>query len=402
MAKLRQSWPARDFDAISIRAARCEVEVQGVDEDEVGLEADFEGRNHDAGLETEGRWLKLHRITRGGNQNILLKLSRGKPWVLNIFSGQGDIKVKDIQSRLNIMLGHGNVKVEDCRGRLAISSGHADIQLKHFSQAEMPPEQAQQVKNPPKPSAPPAPHYKAGDRSHWSWYWEDTDWEAWGLDLGEKIAGWALNMGRFFERTTINPRRAGISIAIGQGDLHFDDITSGTCLARVGNGDIRLKSGQIGNLEVIASRGDVECASILPEGNWYIKAVHGDVHLSLPVNACARLDAATRHGDIRSEIPVVRVARQGPETFHGGRMVGVIGSKAEGEVPELRISVTNGDIDLKSQAAVYPSSGAAVSAPAGHEYRTQLEVLQALSRGQINVDEAEQQLHTLESREEKA
>jgi hypothetical protein len=389
MAKVEQVWSVQDFDAISIRADKCQVEIQGTDEDQVRLEGDYESQGYRPVLDIEGRWLKLHKLARGGN--LVLKLSRHKPWVLNIFNGQSDIKIKGIQSRLNVMIGHGNIQVEDCQGMLAISAGNGDIQLKRLTQAEMPQE----------PPSAQEPHYEANDRFPWNWrHWEDTDWEEWGLDLGEKIAGWALNVGRFFGRTTINPRDAGLSIAIGQGDFQCEEITSRACLARVGKGDIRLKNGRIGNLEIIATKGDVECASILPESDWYIRAVHGDVHLSLPANASARLDAATRHGDIRSEIPVVRVTRQGPETYHGRRMVGVIGTKAEGEVPGLRISVMNGDIDLKSESAIYSSSVSTVNASAGPRYRTQLEVLQALSRGQINVDEAERLLRVLESRKD--
>jgi DUF4097 and DUF4098 domain-containing protein YvlB len=403
MAKFKQAWPAQDFDAISIRAARCQVEVQASDDDQVGLEGDFDGRDFVAGPDIEGRWLKLHRVTRGGDQNILLTLPAGKVWAVNIFAGHGDIKVRGIRARLNIMIGHGDVSVEEYRGMLAVSAGNGNVRLKDFSQEEMPREPAAQPPQMPRrPAPPPKPGHEASDRFPWNWrYWEGNDWEEWGLDLSEKITGWVLNMGRFFERTTVNPREAGISAAVGQGDIHYEEIISRTCLARVGKGDIRLKNGRIGNLEVITSRGDLECASILPEGDWSLRAVHGDVHLSLPANASARLDAATRHGDICSEIPVVRVARQGPETYRGQRMVGTIGAKAEGEVPELRISVMNGDIDIKSQSSVHAPSVSTVNASAGPRYRTQLEVLQALSRGQINVDKAERLLSTLGSCEEK-
>jgi hypothetical protein len=130
-------------------------------------------------------------------------------------------------------------------------------------------------------------------------------------------------------------------------------------------------------------------STAVPEGDWNIKAVHGDIHLSLPANASARLDAATRHGDIRSEIPMVRVARQGPETYHGGRMVGVIGTKTEGQIPELRISIMHGDIDIKSQPAIYPPPDSAAKATAGRDYQTQIEVLQALSERRITVEEAD-------------
>jgi len=387
MTELARVWSAQDFDAVSIRANKCQVEVQGTDGGQVSLEGNFEGRaGHSPVLDVEGRWLKLNRFAHGSSQNLILKLPRDKDWVMDIFSGRGDIKVSGLRSRAHIVLGSGHVQVEDCRGRLAVSSGNADIQLKRFVQAEMPP-------------SPPLPReslHEAAGRAHWDWQdWEDTDWEEWGLDLGEKITGWALGVGRFFERTTINPQHAGLSIALGQGNIRCEGIESLACLVRTARGNVSLEGGRIEDLEVITTRGDVECASLMPVGGWSLRTMHGDIRLSLPANASARLDAATRSGDIRSEIPVVRVARQGPETYHGRRMVGMVGPQTESKVPELRLSTLHGDIDIKSQPPVYPSPDIVVEVPAGRAYRTQLEVLEALSEKHIGVAEAERLLHDL-------
>jgi hypothetical protein len=388
MSKLAQVWSAKDFDAISIRAARCQVEINGTDSDQISLEGDFEGRTGRELLGVEGRWLRLNRFAHGSSQNLFLKLPRDKSWGLDIFAGKGDVKAKDFRARAHIMLGDGHFQAEEYRGILSLSSGKADIQIKRFVQVEMPqlPPQTWPV------------HREAAGWSRWDWrYWEDTDWEDWGLELGERIAGWAMDLGRFFERTAIDPKLAGLSVTIGQGDVQCEGIDASASLVRTSKGDIRLKGGRIGGLEVVTSKGDIECASIIPVGSWGLRTMHGDIRLSLPANASARLDAATRNGDILSEIPVVRVTRQGPETYHGRRMVGMVGPQAESKVPELHLSAMHGDIEIKSQPAVFPSPDMMAAAPAGRAYRTQLEVLQALSKKRISVSEAERLLRDLKA-----
>jgi hypothetical protein len=87
-------------------------------------------------------------------------------------------------------------------------------------------------------------------------------------------------------------------------------------------------------------------------------------------------------------------------------MVGSIGTKIEGKIPEIRLSTLSGDIEIKTQSttspyyekaeAEKPSSTPPITKSAD-VYNTPLAVLTALSEGKISVDEAERLLRELKS-----
>jgi hypothetical protein len=124
----------------------------------------------------------------------------------------------------------------------------------------------------------------------------------------------------------------------------------------------------------------------------------GAIDLELPATIKARVDAQTSFGQIHSDFPLVRVGRSGPLGFGGVRMVGSIG---EGE-PEVHIALrsSKGQISLRRR----PDSAAAGAdttterpAPTPPEEPTPtmdstLAVLEALARGDISVDEADELL----------
>jgi hypothetical protein len=188
--------------------------------------------------------------------------------------------------------------------------------------------------------------------------------------------------------------------------VNLEEINAKSCVIRAARGDARLKRGEVGSLDMKIIAGDIECESILPTGDWNLRANRGDVRLSLPSDTTARLDLTTRHGDIHSKTPLVRVTRQGPESWHGNRMVGSIGTKIEGKIPEIRLSTLSGDIEIKTQSttspyyekseAEKPSSTHPITKSAD-VYNTPLAVLTALSEGKISIDEAERLLREFKS-----
>ena len=100
----------------------------------------------------------------------------------------------------------------------------------------------------------------------------------------------------------------------------------------------------------------------------------------------------------------MRVTRQGPGSWHGSRMVGTIGAKTEGKIPEIDITTLTGDIEIKTESArsrySYTSENEQpmTTNPAsstGAVYHSELEILTALSDGKINVGEAERLLREL-------
>jgi hypothetical protein len=209
---------------------------------------------------------------------------------------------------------------------------------------------------------------------------------------------------KFFGETGGSNR--GINIQVGKGDVNLEDIDIKSCYIRTARGDARIKQGRIGAFDMKIISGDIVCESCLPAGDWLIRTNRGDVRLSLPSDTAARFDLTTRHGDIQSKTPLVRVTRQGPESWHGSRMVGTIGNKTEGKIPEIDVTTLNRDIEIKTESSRSPYYNISekeqnmTTNPAsqtGAVYNSELEILTALSDGKINVDEAERLLRELKN-----
>jgi len=385
MAKVKQTWPITAFDAVGIRSNQGKFVIQGIDGDEVILEGDFAARYpRNLNLGPDGRWLKLYSTWQHGDSQFTLQLPKSKIWTVDIFSGRTEVKIDNLQARLHTWMGKGEAQIENCRGAFSVTSGNANVRMKHFTETET-------------PAIPPLPreehHISIEEPESWG-DWEE--WAEWGGEFGEKF------LRKFFGETGWSDR--GISIQTGKGDVNLEDIDIKSCYLRAARGDIRIKQGRIGALDMKIVAGDIGCESCLPAGDWLIRANRGDVRLSLPSDTAARLDLTTRHGDIQSKTPLVRVTRQGPESWHGSRMVGTIGAKTEGKIPEIDITTLTGDIEIKTESArsrySYTSENEQpmTTNPAsstGAVYHSELEILTALSDGKINVGEAERLLREL-------
>jgi Toastrack DUF4097 len=303
----------------------------------------------------------------------------------------------------------------------------------------------------------PGMRYKMKPDVSWDWFgFDSADWAEWGQQFGEQARVWAQQFaGHFLGSVELLPEKAGVGIHSGHGDVELQEIDAKSCAAHLGSGAVKMKEGRIENLDVDVRHGDVECDSVLPAGDWAIEMKNGDIRLALPSNAQARLDVATRHGDIDSQVPLVRVGRPGPESRYGGRMVGTIGPAGE-NIAQVSLTTLRGDIEIRLKpekskfTAPQPGVGAARPAPSAPPaetkapvnnppatpspqpshvvestappiaeapspssetdkpkveasgsqptagYDSQLAVLQALSAGQITVEEAAKLLRSME------
>jgi hypothetical protein len=144
--------------------------------------------------------------------------------------------------------------------------------------------------------------------------------------------------------------------------------------------------------------GTIACAAALEPGTYEMVTDMGAIDLELPATIKARVDAQTSFGQIHSDFPLVRVGRSGPLGFGGVRMVGSIG---EGE-PEVDIALrsSKGKISLHRRRDSGPAGTGTTTerrapAPPGEPAPTMdstLAVLEALARGDISVDEADELL----------
>jgi hypothetical protein len=386
MAKVEQNWLADAFDAIVIKGQDGKFIIQGIDGNQVMLKGNFEQKfSHNLRMEPSGRWLPIY--ISGNNGEFTLQLPKSKIWTIDLFSGRAQFKAENIQSRLHLWCGKGDVQIENCQGAFTVTSGNAIVTLKHFGEIET-------------PEIPPLPREERPIRMDDPESWEDwgEGWAQWGAEFGEKF------LRGFFGSGT--GQKSGLNIQTGKGDVNLEEINAKSCLIRTGRGDAKLKQGSISNLDMKIMSGDIECESCLPAGNWHLRTNRGDIHLALPADTTARLDLTTRHGDIQSKTPLVRVTRQGPESWHGNRMVGSIGAKSEGKIPEIDASTLSGDIEIKTQSTssqYYGKPGnetIIITPPISNRtdvYDSPLAVLTALGDGKINVDEAERLLRGLKS-----
>jgi hypothetical protein len=121
-----------------------------------------------------------------------------------------------------------------------------------------------------------------------------------------------------------------------------------------------------------------------------LKTALGNIALSLPADVSARVSAATSLGEIRSDFPLVQVGRQGPMGFLGGRMVGNMG---EGEPrAEIELATAKGDIKLQARTPSAEGAPSPEGSKADSANAARLRVLEALSRGELSVEEAEELL----------
>lgn len=399
MSETTTVWPADALDAVGIWAPGARITIEGSDADQVQLEGDL-------GTEPEkaGRWLRLYaRNERPFEVRLHLRLPKRKAWVVELSALWGQVEIRDVQARFQVLVQKGDVCLANCRGVFDVTASEGSVRLMRCLEAA-------------------APERPAGGESYFPYRssrpwtaWDAEDWSAWGMEFGEQVSTWARQFGRFMEHADWRPLSAGVNVRLLKGNARLENIEARACSVRLTKGNLTLEGGRVADLQLSTASGNVECRAVFPEKDWEIAANHGDLHLSLPADAQARLDAATRHGDIRSEVPLVRVARPGPEARRGGRMVGTLGA-AEGGPAQIRLTTLHGDIhiDVQPGAARRPAEPAVpVQAPAqaapepvrssSEPVETpvspqdpRLAVLQALSEGVINVQEAEQLLASLE------
>ena len=393
MTGMERTWPADAFDAVSIKTSEGQIVIKGTDGDDFRLESESSTKHRDTlKVIQNGRWLQLSSMAKNDNLKLTLYFPRQKVWLLELVARQASFQAEDITGWLHLMIGKGEVNVENCRGALTVISGGVELNIKNFIETEVP-------EKPPQPEEVLAEEAVTSARFP---DWGKDDWANWGLDIGERV------LRKIFDQTEDAGKTPGISFKIAKGSLQIQDMEAKSCVVRSARSDVKLKGGRISSLDVNIVRGDIVLDSCIPSGEWIIRANHGNINFSSTPEVSARLNAATRSGEINSSVPLVKVTRQGPGAWHGGRMVGTIGvsSDIKDKIPEIRLSALRGDINIMagSVAGHYPGKPSAPKAPpplpkpsrkTGVSYQTPVEVLGALSKGQISVDDAEKILDSL-------
>ena len=404
MMKIEHTWPADTFDAIDIRTGGGKIIVKGTEDDDVRLEAeDSKSPRNTLILNQSGRWLYLSPASGNGKLTVVLNLPRKKTWLLDQVTHQASFQAENVNIWLHLMFAKGNISVTDCRGALTVISGNTDVNIKNFVETGIP----------EKPLKPKELRSEKAFTSAKFPDWSKEDWASWGLDIGSKV------LRKIFDTTENIGKNPGINLKIARGDLKIQDMEALDCVMRSARGDITITNGRISNLDINTIRGDIQLNSCVPSGEWNVRTNHGDIKLASVPGITARLNVITRSGDIHSSVPLVKVTRQGPEAGHGGRMVGTMGTAADTKekISEIRLSTLRGDIHINAGSSdiMYPAKPPVRKIPSPPKpsphpepplpvassrktkgvYKAPMEVLEALSQGRINVNEAEKLLDEL-------
>lgn len=198
-----------------------------------------------------------------------------------------------------------------------------------------------------------------------------------------------------------------IKIAAGSGDITVKNSRSEAYASDCGSGDVVIAGGAFGRMSVRAGSGDINCAARFGNHDQAFTSGSGTVMLGVPKDVSARIEAFTSSGDIKTDLPLVSVGQRGPKSRRSSRQVGSVGNADERA--EVSVRTSSGDINIhwlsatESEAIPMPppvpdvptpsptpvKPGARLSSPSADQDLETKAVLEALSRGEISVEEAE-------------
>lgn len=220
------------------------------------------------------------------------------------------------------------------------------------------------------------------------------------------IAG--VNGTLFAQATSGDVRLADVSgtalVSSSSGDIHIEKI-EGKLGAHTVSGDLRIDDAALTELSVHTSSGDIDLdLRRLPGGDWGVKTVSGDLNLSMPRDSRLTVEVQTLSGDVDCDLPHERV-RLG--TARGKQLV------INGGGPLVRLHTVSGDVRIESNsnggAQARVEGGATTdlsrsrrdsedrveSEAQAARRQAELDVLQAVERGELSPQEAMDRLRNL-------
>lgn len=198
--------------------------------------------------------------------------------------------------------------------------------------------------------------------------------------------------------------KGNILASSASGDITINGV-EGKLGVRTVSGDIDVDRARLQDVSVSTTSGDVEVElHTTPEREFEVKSVSGDVNVTLPGDSRLTLEVSTLSGDISSRFQH-EMERRGPGR---GRSTTL---RINGGGLDARISTVSGDITIHPRRGervasevgeptrdLSRSHGDDVREPEGYAQRKhqELEILQALERGELSAQEAMQRLTSIE------
>ena len=260
--------------------------------------------------------------------------------------GLGNLVVESCQGVFDVNVGKGNITMKDVRGSFDMNAGMGRVHLSHLR----------------------------GDG-----------------DINDGLGD-----------ITIEESDGTYDVSAGKGDIRGQGL-KGHLEANAGMGAILLRDSKALSLELQSGFGkiqvlggslqDIQCeagiGSVTVEAEFSSLSVEvknrGDIHVNIPVNQGARIEAITDQGRIVSQMDLVEVNNPGPS--RGQRLVGTVGNGATPiSLHTRRGTVTLGHYD---QDTASPTSES-------FDVDPRMEILSQLQQGTITVEEADVLLQQLD------
>lgn len=193
------------------------------------------------------------------------------------------------------------------------------------------------------------------------------------------------------------------TVTTGQADVTVERM-NGALIAHTINGDIEISRSQLRSAQVHSVDGELTLDAVLGDGPFTIQTVNGDVDLMLPRDAGAEIVFHTANGDFSCDLPA-QVTKSTSREWQ---------AQVNGGGTRIEITTVNGDVEIGAgRSAAFsdtrvpaqpvppvPPVPAVPSEPAmppdaptsAGPGRDTTDVLKALERGEISVDEAMERL----------
>ncbi len=207
---------------------------------------------------------------------------------------------------------------------------------------------------------------------------------------------------------TLDATAGELEIEAVSGDTRIEADGALQVRARSISGDFRLRGPKLGRFEMSTTSGDIQVdAEMAGSGPYAIKSISGDVRLV--ARAGIQIEAQTITGDLSSAVAHRTETQPGKKLLIVGRPVATLTFKSVSgdlEIVEPREQVATD----RSATPAAPSKSISVDAPAAPtppapptplaapdpSEAARMQILQALERGQLSVEDASRQLSALE------
>ena len=284
-------------------------------------------------IEIEGVVLLDKQIRHGGGDvEIVLPSSAHE---VRLRTARGDIYLEGIEAVTEAYTGRGNLVLAGGRGSAAVGTGVGDVEASNWY----------------------GPLRIRAGKGNLELRNLQGDLEA-KTDKGEiRIEGASTRVDIHTGHGNLVASRllGNASLSTENGDLVAIDLDGARLEGFTGHGSITL-GGKLTGAKVKTGHGEIVCRLEAAEGEHELHTGRGNIILDLQSGVTARIDASTRHGGIDSNLPLVRVGTSGPEGIFGQRLVGT--ATGTGPAAKIVLNTKAGDIRIFQRA-----EGAAKAAP---------------------------------------